>query len=165
MPTLRSAILLPATKVRKNVHCGTFVMLGLGGAGGHLVPSTGGVGGYNGMEGRMAGESLRGPIILILGEKLISPCASEVKKKISTFSNSFATRGLCEKQILLFRCPRSDADGGSEAQAVCQLWKVLCFCSSISSLALSGSRGSGGSPTPCSRIWAQLPGWPRGAGL
>lgn len=114
------------------------------------MPSTGGVGGYNGMEGRMAGESLRGPIILILGEKLISPCTSEVKKNTSTFSDSFATTGLCE-QIPLLRCPRRDADGGSEAQVVYPVGGSV-------SLALSGSRGRGGSPAPRSRPWAQLPG-------
>lgn len=37
----------------------------------------------------------------------------------------------------------SDMDGGNKAEAICQLWKVQSFCSTISSLALWGSRGSG----------------------
>lgn len=38
------------------------------------------------MDGRMAGESLHGPIILILGKGLMPSSASEVKKKASVFS-------------------------------------------------------------------------------
>lgn len=77
------------------------------------------------MDKRMAGESLCGPIILITGEGLTPPSAPEVKKKTSTFSNSFATRGLCEKQIPLIRRPMNDVDGGTKAEAVCQLWHVV----------------------------------------
>lgn len=38
------------------------------------------------MAGRMAGESLHGPIILILGKGLMPSSASEVKKKAGAFS-------------------------------------------------------------------------------
>lgn len=79
-------------------------MVGLGGTGGHLVPSTG-VGGHYRMEtwmdrwtkGWLMCPYMDGPIILVLGEELTLPSAPEVKKKKSTFSNSLATRSLCEK--------------------------------------------------------------------
>lgn len=138
-------------------------MVGLGGTGGHLVPSTGGVGGHNRMEawmdrwtkGWLMSPYMDGPIILVLGKELTLPSMPEVKKKTSTFSKSLATRGLCEKQIPLIRCPTSDMDGGNKAKAICQLWKVQSFCSTISSLALWGSRGRGGmfqDPGPASWV-------------
>lgn len=95
------------------------------------------------MDKRMADESLCGPIILIAGEELTPPFAPEVQKKTSTFSNSFATRGLCENRFHLLDALRMmwTEEPRLRPFASCGM---LSFCSNISSLALWGSRGSSG---------------------